>query len=125
MQSKPNKLKRVREEAATVTVPHNLVDGGHVLLSCSNCDAILADLYLTKPNVPRFNYKANCPFCGDTSFVKDVAGVGHMGGYGKVKEDNEDDDVASTLFDGFEIVDDVVVLKIRKATPDAKPIRKR
>lgn len=104
-----------------------LKDGGHVYVRCSNCEAILMDLWKTLPKNGekeiKWKVRANCPFCGDKSFVHDVEGVFHKGGYGKVKEDDPNDDFPSTVIESEECVDGVFMFKILKANENAKPYR--
>lgn len=123
MQRKVN-LQRVREEEVKETGPEGLRQGGHVIVSCSSCRAGLMDIWRTRPHEPHtWKVQANCPFCGDKSFVVEVQGGFHNGGMALAKEDEPDEDKAvSTVVDTFEIQDDKLVFKIRKASPDAKPI---
>lgn len=101
----------------------NLKDGGHVYLSCSNCNAILVDVYSTRPGEPQvWRLQAVCPFCGDKSFIKEVKGGFHFGGYGKIKEDDEEDDVPSTIVESTEIVNGVLIFEVKKANANAKPV---
>ncbi len=101
-----------------------LEDGGHVLLRCSNCDAILMDIWRTRPHEPdTWKVKATCPFCGDCSFVQEIQGGFHIGGYGEVKEDGSDD-FPSTVIEEFTCEGDTFIYIIRKAHPDAKPLKR-
>ena len=108
-----------------------LKDGGHVYVRCSACEAILLDVYRTMPNAvnPRtgkvFEWKlqANCPFCGDHSYVTEVTGMFHLGGMGHARRDNVDDDIPSTTYDPPEINGNVYKINVRKAKPDAKPVK--
>ncbi len=110
---------------ATSRGPQGLSDGGHVHPSCSNCDALLMDIWVTRPNDPfRWKVRCNCPFCGDDSFTVEVRGGFHYGGYGVTKDDDADADVPSTIVETFDIDGETYVFKIKKA-PNGKPIRKR
>lgn len=113
-------------QAACGVDPEGLSDGGHVYPSCSNCRATLMDIWITRPHEPeKYRIRALCPWCGDTSFVVTVQGGFHQGGYGVIKPDNEDEDVASTIVDRFEIIDGVLVFFVQKASAHAKPVVRR
>jgi len=109
-----------------------LEDGGHVYISCSNCDATLMDIWRTMPNAinpqtqkPFFwEIIANCPFCGDKSYKVPVEGIFHSGGYGKIKEDDPEQDIPSTVVEDFNSEGNVITFNIKKASEDAKPIRR-
>lgn len=126
-------MKILKEETVDVKEKENLVDGGHKILSCSNCSAMLVDIWLTKPNAinpvtqKRFEWKvqANCPFCNDNSFVSTVYGIYHYGGCGKIKEDSDDDDKPSTIVDFFVLEKGLVKFNVVKANENAKPIKFR
>ncbi len=106
--------------------PEGLTDGGHIYPACSNCRAILMDIFITRPHEKDvWKVKATCPFCGDASFAVEVKGGFHMGGYGVIKPDNEDEDIASTVVDSHQIIGDTIVFKIMKASANAKPIVRR
>jgi len=71
----------------------SLVDGGHIILECSNCKAKLVDIWITKPDAPfKWKAKANCCFCGDESFAKTFSGKFNYVGFSKEKDDGEDFD---------------------------------
>lgn len=77
----------------------------HVFLCCSNCDAFLADLFVTNQDVAvRAEYSASCPWCGDRSFPVAVDGLVSRAGVGYPKEDDPEDWVMSTI-----VLDDVEV----------------
>lgn len=118
MQLKKLKEEEVRHEAM------GLADGGHVLLSCSDCRAILMDIWVTMPDAPNeWRLRANCPFCHDSSFVTRVRGNFHYGGYGATKGDDASEDVPSTIVDSMEMNDGVFVFNIKKANDHAKAIQ--
>ena len=57
-----------------------LSDGEHVILSCFNCEAPLADIWITHPEeILTSKVKAKCDHCGKASFVKTVKGRFHLG----------------------------------------------
>lgn len=90
-----------------------LQDGGHNYLTCSNCKKKLVDLWVTNAGLDRsFKYRANCPYCGDKSFEKTIkGGVAVAGIY---KEIDEDNDVALTLVENFDIIGDTIEYKVIK-----------
>ena len=114
--------------------PIGIEDGGHVYLDCSACRAILVDVHVTQPNAidPSTNkpfewcIKANCPFCGDKAYPKRVQGAFHIGGYGLQKPDDESEDIPSTSIELDADSEDngTVTVKVLKAKPDAKPIKR-
>lgn len=119
-------LKKVREEEVEAKSPEGLRDGGHILLSCSNCNAILADVWRTRPHERDiWKVRCTCPFCGDKSFSVEIQGGFHLGGYGKVKADSVDDDFASTVMDNYDIQGDTFIFTMKKASENAKPIYKK
>lgn len=109
-----------------------LKDGGHVYIPCSNCDAILMDVWRTMPDAINphtgktffWQLSANCPFCGDKSYLIPVEGIFHPGGYGRMKEDNPEDDIPSTIIDNFTTDGDKVTFEIKKANENAKPFKR-
>ena len=120
------KLRRVKEVEVADKSPEGLKDGGHVYPSCSNCNAILMDIWRTRPHEPEvWKVRANCPFCGDKSFATEVQGGFHFGGFGLIKQDDEDDDIPSTTVESWDIQGDTFVFNIRKANEHAKPVYKR
>ncbi len=112
---------KIREEAQV------LKDGGHIYPTCSNCDAILLDIWVTKPNAidPRtskpfeWKFMVNCPFCGDHSFLTEVTGAFHIGGYGITLPDGEPGE-ASTKMATFAEDGDVTKVVVTKASNDAR-----
>ena len=51
----------------------DMVDGQHIYFECSNCAAPLMDLWQFNPTKDViYKVRAECPFCGDHSWVKDV-----------------------------------------------------
>lgn len=127
------KIQDEREDAPRF----GAVDGGHHYLSCSNCDAVLVDLLVTHPGETDFSWSVkagNCPFCDEDpktaplggSYVHPVKGLFVCGGYGEVRDDSPIDDTASTFIDESYVDDnDVHVFIVRKAGPNARPIKKR
>ena len=102
--------------------PIGLQDAGHVYLDCSACGALLVDIWSTDPNQDfTWKVRANCPFCGDKSYEKEVKGLFHYGGYGRLAEGSDCDDFASTVIDAIEETNGVFNFKVRKADDGAKP----
>jgi hypothetical protein len=69
-----------------------LVDGGHFVLKCSNCDKPLVDIWKTRPKETldgspvKTRLQAECCYCGDHSKAEVVIGGFHPGGYGQGEE---------------------------------------
>jgi hypothetical protein len=84
-----SKLKIRHEERE----PVGLRDGGHIILKCANCAKPLVDIWRTRPNekdprtdeVISYLVAAECCYCGDKSYVKEIKGGFHVGGYGTTK----------------------------------------
>jgi hypothetical protein len=119
-------LVKLKEEEVEDTGVEGLKDNGHVIIECSNCNAGLVDIWKTRPYEPHsWKVKANCPFCGNSSFTKEIKGGFHQGGMALSKEDEPDEDSAvSTVVENFEIEGDTFVFNVKKAGPNAKPIYK-
>lgn len=113
--------KIIKEEVVPERIPEGLRDGGHTYINCSNCRAILLDVFVTRPHEPDvWKVKATCPFCGDESFIHEIQGGFHAGGFGVIKPDNVDDDIPSTIVSDIEI-GDCIVYRTAKANPGSKP----
>lgn len=132
MQGNPPKLKRVREETVEDQGVEGLQDGGHIYPACSNCRAILMDIFRTRPHETEvWKIQATCPFCPERngkperSFVVECHGGFHRGGYGEIKTDDPDEDVPSTIIDRYEYENETFVFITKKASPDAKPVYSR
>jgi len=54
------------------------VDVTSIQLDCSNCGKHLAKVMLVKDAPTSVKIKANCCFCGDSSFLKEVSGAFYM-----------------------------------------------
>jgi hypothetical protein len=124
-------LKRVREEEIEDRAPAGLKDGGHVYLSCSNCRALLVDIYITRPHEPHaWKCQATCPWCKpdedgnpETSFPVDVRGGFHVAGVAVAKADEPDEDRAkSTIVHQPDIQNDRFFFVTKKAHEHAKPV---
>lgn len=58
----------------------DLVNGKHIILSCSRCRKKLCDLWLTQPDLDvHSKVIAYCDYCGDRSFEQEVHGKFHVG----------------------------------------------
>ncbi len=119
-------LKKTHEVDVVEKGPEGLQDGGHVYPTCSNCDAILMDIFRTRPHETQvWKIRAACPFCGDASFITEIRGGFHVGGYGILKKDDDNDDTPITTADFDGIEDDVFTFKVRKANENVKPVTRR
>jgi hypothetical protein len=57
-----------------------LENAGKIILSCSNCDRHLAQILITKPDVPlTTELIATCPYCDDKSVPRTVDGAFYIG----------------------------------------------
>jgi DNA-directed RNA polymerase subunit RPC12/RpoP len=88
--------------------PAGLVEHSHTILKCSACGAELLDVMVTEPQFDvTFRYKADCPYCGDHSFLTPpIKGGVYIGTRG------------DTVYDGHGgVIDDEVTLKTSRRTP--------
>lgn len=74
-----------------------LKDGGHIFLECSNCNKQLVDIFIVKPDAKKedgtlitWRCQAECCYCNDKSFVKEVNGIFRPAGIIKLNENSED-----------------------------------
>jgi hypothetical protein len=80
------------------------------------------DIWRTRPHEPdTWTICAKCPWCGDKSFDVEIVGGFHVGGYGRLKEDDDETDFPSTVVDFFESDDRKFTFHLKKASADAKP----
>jgi len=105
-----------------------LEEGKHVYLSCSNCRAMLVDLWVNQPDAKdsdgkpyHWKAKANCCFCSDSSWEKEFEGLFYPGGYGESKEDDSDDSIMSTRIDDTNMNGENLTFKVVKYQKDSKP----
>lgn len=69
----------VYAEVGDGAINSHLTDGEHVAFNCSNCNKLLAKVWLTQPDFQMTSkIVANCPYCGDKSFEKAVEGAFHL-----------------------------------------------
>jgi hypothetical protein len=100
-----------------------LEDGGHTLIYCSNCGKGLLDIWKTQPNAidPRTNkpfewkIKAKCCYCKDFSFITEVQGKFSLAGFGKIKEDDESQDIPETFPGAINEEGDILIIDTVKA----------
>jgi hypothetical protein len=87
--------------------PAGLVDGGHVILKCSNCDKPLVDVLITRPNDP-FEWKvvAKCCYCGDKSVEHTIKGRFAPNAIVRFTDEDENDYVEVTKITRWEQVGD-------------------
>jgi hypothetical protein len=121
--SKKPTLKIERAERVSAYEPEGLKDGGHVYLTCSNCQAYLMDIFRTRPHEKEiWRVRCSCPWCGDKSFITEIKGGFHRGGYGRPKSDDDSEVWASTDVVDEEILGDVIFFHVQRANADAKPV---
>lgn len=78
------KLTMTESEARPI---RGLKDGGHQIIKCSACDKPLMDVWITNPKETfKWKVKANCPYCGDHSFEKEIQG---RFAYGPIFKDDD------------------------------------
>lgn len=74
-----------------------LVKAGEYLLECSACGLPLLTILVTEPKIKHeFQYRADCPHCGDHSWFAKIKGGVHIGATDHViwtNTDMEDDKV--------------------------------
>lgn len=80
---------------------------------CSNCDAPLADICVTKPDAKDrqgnplvWNFVCLCPHCGDRSYPEEVRGLFSIGANEKSEK--------YTLVEGYDEQEDPIVIKTVK-----------
>jgi len=85
MFSRMEEENRLRLEALSRTTASEragltpIEDGKHIFLECSACRKPLVDIWLTHPDMKTITtLSANCPFCGDKSYPKEISGVFHI-----------------------------------------------
>lgn len=92
-------------------------------LYCSNCNKVLMEIWVMRPDEKnpatgeplKTQVSADCPFCGDHSFIKDIIGGFAPGGYSLPKEDDENDEIPVTrVIDMKPNSDDVIVFTLQK-----------
>lgn len=107
---------RMSWEAPAEVEAKGLEDGGKVILTCSNCNEPLVQLQITNPHEPRtLKVQAQCCFCGDTSFEKEITGGFYHAGAGKPHPEDEDVEIASTVVDDIEMENDTYLFITKKA----------
>lgn len=75
-------MPRINMKKAVSQEPTGIKDGGHEIIKCSGCGKSLVDIWITRP-LEDFSEKfiADCPYCGDRSFVVTIEGGFHIGGF--------------------------------------------
>lgn len=116
------------EEVAEERELAGLEDGPHKYLSCSNCNALLVDLWSTKPDAEQsWEVRAqNCPWCDENpktaklggSFGMKIEGGYHSGGIGMGKTE-------TTVVADVSVEGQKMSYKIMKASKNAKPVYRR
>jgi len=102
-----------------------LEDGGEVTLKCSNCDKPLVVVWRTRPNekIGRqdivWTLQAQCCYCGDKSFKKEIKGGFHYKGYDKPHPNGNPEDVIPIVNVSYpDTSGDVVLFITEKAKND-------
>lgn len=87
-------------------------DHGNIIIYCSNCNKPLVDLFITDAKAD-LNWKcvAECCYCGDKSFIKEVKGVFRPGGCVTIDENNPDHFTQDTLLQDIIQEDEKIIFK--------------
>ncbi len=74
-----------------------LKNGDHTIITCSKCRKKLCDVWLTQPDLDvHTKLIAQCDYCGDRSFEKEVHGKFHLG----ITDDSGLSDIKTEFIDG-------------------------
>jgi hypothetical protein len=99
-----------------------LKDGGHIFLECSNCNKKLVDIFIVKPDAKKedgtpikWNCQAECCYCNDKSFIKEISGIFRPAGIIKLNEDSEDAYKNITDITNIDYDDDFVFFKTARS----------
>ena len=96
---------------------HKIEDGGHIFLVCSNCEKQLMEIWVQRPHEKMTTkVKAKCPYCHDSSFIKEIKGGFAYSGIAIDKQQGESDFVSIFLTKvvSFAQEDEVYVFNITK-----------
>ena len=97
------------EEQRHAVVSHE--DGGHNIVSCSDCRNKLIDIWITKPELNNKNtITATCPFCNSHSFSFECKGGLYLGR----TEDTEIVDIETDVNDENGILRNTMIVKTQK-----------
>lgn len=94
--------------------PIGLKDGGHVILSCSNCAAQLVDIWIQMPDSGQhWKGRATCPYCGDKSYIQEWDGGYAIGGISIPNPKDSDNPIEKTrIVDVGTEGDDVILFRV-------------
>lgn len=82
------------------------------VLQCSSCQKDLANIFCSETNDDiNWKIKANCPYCGDSSFVIEFEGLFQYCG---IVKDINGVDTPQTIVTDAEILDKHIQLKVSK-----------
>jgi hypothetical protein len=102
----------------------SLTDGPKIYLTCANCRARLLEIWVVSPQEDSsFKVRATCPFCNDKSYIQEIKGGFRHSGAARPCEDDEAADFLATIVDKIDVVNDISIFNMRKAQPDARPIK--
>lgn len=92
-----------------------IIDGGDVVMNCSNCDSNLLVLWITRPNAEfDWKIKANCPFCGGETKEQEVHGMFHYAPYFKITNEEDMESESKLYIETFTDNDGVIDVLLRK-----------
>jgi len=102
------------EDGKLVGAPR-LNERGRVPIRCSNCDAPLCEvLMIGNSQQPEWKIKAECPHCGDMSFIHKVCGRFQLGA-GAFDVNEEDSEIYTIIVDyKIDYENDVLIVKTAK-----------
>lgn len=87
-------------------------DHGNLIISCSNCNKPLVDLFITNTEADiQWQCVAECCYCGDKSFIKDVKGIFRPGGCITVDKENPDHFIQDTLLTDIVTENNKIIFK--------------
>jgi len=79
-------------------ISQKLEDVDHIIVKCSSCDKALVEIWVVSRDSVDSKIVANCPFCGDKSFIYEINGqflLGHMDDTVIVDTDVDDNNIVN------------------------------
>jgi hypothetical protein len=111
-------MSKLKQEDEKEKPKEGLVDGGHVIIKCSNCDKPLVDVLIVKPNEKKsdgtpfvWQCVAECCYCNDKSFITEVKGIFRAAGIIIENKENPEHYTGITNLDDIVIDDDNILFK--------------
>jgi hypothetical protein len=111
-------MSKLKQEDEKEKPKEGLVDGGHVIIKCSNCNKPLVDVLIVKPNEKKsdgtpFIWKcvAECCYCSDKSFITEIKGIFRAAGFIVEDKENPEHYTEITNLDDIVIDEDNILFK--------------